>query len=76
MSKWANMSEVNNTLGKALESCKDELNPSFYAGARCVLDKINEMAEEVADAPLTQEERIREQCRAFIDIVKHTERSE
>ena len=53
MAKWANMSEVNNILGKALESCKDELNPSFYGGARLMLDKINEMAEEVADTPQT-----------------------
>ena len=51
MSKWVNMSEVNNTLGKALESCKDELSPSFYSGARLMLDKINEMAEEIADTP-------------------------
>ena len=56
MSKWANMSEVNNTLGKALESCKDELNPSFYGGARLILDKINEMAEEIADTPQTERE--------------------
>ena len=55
MSKWVNISEVNNTLGKALELCKDELHPSFYGGARLVLDKINEMAEEIADTP--QEER-------------------
>ena len=53
MSKWVNMSEVNNTLGKALESCRDELNPSFYGGARLMLDKINEMAEEIADTPQT-----------------------
>ena len=51
MSKWVNMSEVNNTLGKALESCKDELSPSFYDGARFMLDKINEMAEKIADTP-------------------------
>ena len=53
MSKWVNVSEVNNTFGKALESCKEELSPSFYRGARLVLDKINEMAEEVADNPQT-----------------------
>ena len=53
MAKWANMSEVNNILGKALELCQDELNPSFYGGARLMLDKINEMAEEVADTPQT-----------------------
>ena len=53
MSKWVNISEVNNTLGKALESCKDEVTPSFYGGARLMLDKINEMAEEIADTPQT-----------------------
>ena len=56
MSKWVNMSEVNNTLGKALESCKDELTPSFYSGARFMLDKINERAEEIADTPQTERE--------------------
>ena len=56
MSKWVNMSEVNNTLGKALESCKDELSSSFYAGARFILDKINEKAEGIADTPQTERE--------------------
>lgn len=55
MSIWVNVSEVNNILGKALESCKDELSPSFYRGARLMLDKINEMAEETADTPQTDE---------------------
>lgn len=53
MGKWVNVSEVNNIVGKALESCKGELSPSFYRGARLMLDKINEMAEETADTPQT-----------------------
>ena len=53
MGKWVNVSEVNNIVGKALESCKGELSPSFYRGARLMLDKINEMAEEIADTPQT-----------------------
>ena len=59
MGKWVNVSEVNNIVGKALESCKGELSPSFYRGARLMLDKINEMAEEIADTPQTDTHDLR-----------------
>ena len=63
MGKWVNVSEVNNIVGKALESCKGELSPSFYRGARLMLDKINEMAVEIADTPQTDTEITRNSLR-------------
>ena len=41
--------EFNKIVGKSLENCREELTPSFYQGAKTILDKINEMAEETDD---------------------------
>lgn len=45
MTKWISIEEIN-IISKALEGAKADLSPSFYSGARCVLDKIYEIAEE------------------------------
>ena len=67
MGKWVNVSEVNNIVGKALESCKGELSPSFYRGARLMLDKINEMAEEIADTPQTETHDLRTETHECVE---------
>ena len=41
--------EFNKIVGESLENCREELTPSFYQGAKTILDKINEMAEETDD---------------------------
>ena len=40
--------EFNEIVGKALENCREEklVSEAFYQGAKTILDKINEMAEE------------------------------
>ena len=47
--KILDVDEFNKIFGKALENCRDELSSSFYSGAKLVLDKVNEMAEEKDD---------------------------
>jgi hypothetical protein len=45
MTKWVSIEEIN-IISKALENTKADLSPSFYSGARCVLDRIYEKFEE------------------------------
>lgn len=44
MSRYINVEEVNSILGASLENVKDDISPSYYAGAKFILDKINDMA--------------------------------
>ena len=47
--KILDVDEFNKIVGKSLEECREELTPSFYQGAKIILDKVNEMAEETDD---------------------------
>jgi len=47
--KILDVDEFNKIVGKSLEKCREELTPSFYKGAKTILDKVNEMAEETDD---------------------------
>ena len=47
--KILDVDEFNKIVGKSLEECREELTPSFYQGAKIMLDKVNEMAEEDKD---------------------------
>ena len=49
--KRLDVDEFNEIVGKALENCreKETITESFYQGAKIILDKINEMAEETDD---------------------------
>ena len=53
--KILDVDEFNKIVGKALEECREEISDSFYRGAKLMIDKVNEMAEEtaveVADRP-------------------------
>lgn len=44
--KILDVDEFNKIVGKSLEECREELTSSFYQGAKTILDKVNEMAEE------------------------------
>lgn len=44
--KILDVDEFNKIVGTAVENCREELTESFYRGAKCILDKVNEMAEE------------------------------
>ena len=47
--KILDVDEFNKIVGKSLEECREELTSSFYQGAKIMLDKVNEMAEETDD---------------------------
>ena len=47
--KILDVDEFNKIVGKALEECREEISDSFYRGAKLMLDKVNEMAEEDKD---------------------------
>ena len=41
---YVDIDEINRILGSTLENIKDDITPSFYSGAKCMLNKVNEMA--------------------------------
>jgi len=49
--KILDVDEFNNIVGQALENCREKelVSETFYQGAKTILDKINEMAEETDD---------------------------
>ena len=44
--KILDVDEFNKIVGKSLENCREEISDSFYRGAKLMIDKVNEMAEE------------------------------
>ena len=44
--KILDVDEFNKIVGKSLENCREEISDSFYQGAKLMIDKVNEMAEE------------------------------
>lgn len=48
--KILDVDEFNKIVGKSLEECREEISDSFYRGAKLMIDKVNEMAEEIDDA--------------------------
>ena len=44
--KILDVDEFNKIVGKSLENCREEISDSFYRGAKPMIDKVNEMAEE------------------------------
>ena len=47
--KILDVDEFNKIVGKSLEDCRAEISDSFYRGAKLMIDKVNEMAEEIDD---------------------------
>ena len=47
--KILDVNEFNKIVGKSLEECREEISDSFYRGAKLMIDKANEMAEEIDD---------------------------
>ena len=47
--KILDVDEFNKIVGKSLEECREEMTPSFYRGAKLMVDKVDEMAEEKDD---------------------------
>ena len=47
--KILDVDEFNKIVGKSLEECREEISDSFYRGAKLMIDKVNEMAEEDKD---------------------------
>ena len=47
--KILDVDEFNKIVGKSLEECREEISETFYRGAKLMLDKVNEMAEETDD---------------------------
>lgn len=58
MNKWVNVDTINSTIGKALEESKTDLSPSFYNGARTVLDQINKMVKEANHQKISLESEV------------------
>ena len=46
--KILDVDEFNKIVGKSLEECREEISDSFYQGAKLMIDKVNEMAEELS----------------------------
>ena len=55
--KILDVDEFNKIVGKSLEECREEISDSFYRGAKLMIDKVNEMAEEDKDECPNQERR-------------------
>ena len=47
--KILDVDEFNKIVGKSLEECREKISDSFYRGAKLMIDKVNEMAEETDD---------------------------
>ena len=45
MNKWVSIERID-SISNSLEKCKDEVSPSFYSGARCILKLIYNEVEQ------------------------------